>query len=111
MTKSAKFEFELWDSNNTILDVGDAERIREKVSELVADKFGFHVMLEHDQNEDGMTIFLHSDNDDDLSPSQIKTLERVGIIIGGSEEKNHKAIMNSLGTSICYMFTAHLMGS
>lgn len=95
-------KFVLRGVDNQPLIIGSDGCVREKINEIANDVFGFHIMLEHSTEENELTVFLHSENLDDLSESELNTLRKASLVVNDSEENNHEALMKTLGMTVSH---------
>lgn len=78
---------------------GTADVIREEIENRLERILGFFVMLQECEDEDEFLVYLHSDNEDDLTDEQLNKLEEYGIVIDKDEETS-KEIMELLGVYV-----------
>lgn len=62
-----------------IVKSDDAEGIRIWMEEEVEKKLGFLVMLVEFEDNDGLEIYIHTDNYDDLNDSELEKLDELEI--------------------------------
>ena len=95
-------KFVLKGADGKPLATGNAEEIREAVTDRLADVLDFFVMLEQSTDEGELHLYLHSENADELTVGQLETLYEAGIIMDDYEENNHKAIMKKIGATVSH---------
>lgn len=83
-------------SDEFMIYVDSATKLRETLESLLAAKFGNYVMLQEDTEDDGIEIYLHSEFADELEENEIEQLEQLGI----TECNSLDNICDYLGISI-----------
>jgi hypothetical protein len=81
-----------------ILITGNADQVREWFEEQIEDAVGFFVMLQ-ENTDDGFTIYLHSDNEDDLTEEQLQQCKELGLDPWNDAE-SWEAIQRILGVPV-----------
>jgi len=52
--------------------------VREKIEDLIAEKLGFCPMLQESEDEDELSIYLHSEYGEELTDEQYEIVEKWG---------------------------------
>lgn len=73
-----------------------AEGIRIWMEDELEKKFGFMVMLQENDDDEELEIYLHTDNYEDLNDEDLATLEKLGF----SEDNSLEAICKVLDITV-----------
>lgn len=86
--------------NGKVLFTGPAPDVREKIEELLREKFGFFISLRESTEIGEFQFFLHEDNDTNLTEKQEELLRDHYGIDTMNEESSEREILNLLNIKI-----------
>jgi hypothetical protein len=88
-------EYEVIRNGASVL-TDSAEGIRIWMEDEMGDKLNFYVMLQENDDDDELEVYLHTDTYEDLESEQLSKLEELGL----SEDNSLQAICKLLNVTI-----------